>query len=85
MENSVHYYLLYKAVVGKRVDPYEDYIWRNGEWQKDEEGDIADHLVGYDPTESCSIYQYWKSDILEEIEEISEEEAMKRIEGDNKP
>ena len=49
-------------------------------WIPDTEHVIKDHLYGYDPSETDhSPYKMFNESIMDEIEEISADEARKRI------
>ena len=77
------YYLILEKTVGKRESDenyYHDYLFKNGEWVPDTEWAIQDRLVGYDSTEPPgSPYGFGSMSIMDEIEEISEEEARRLI------
>lgn len=81
---STTYYLIYGWLVGKRerFGKYEtkEWLFRDGRWVPDTEFEIMDHLMGYDPSEPPgSPYAIGSTDVLMEMEEISEEEALARI------
>ena len=86
---STKYYLIYNHIVGKR-NLYSDYhsdnwLFKDGRWVPDEEFVIMDHLMGYDPSEpSDSPYAIGSTDVLLEMDEISEMEAMALIEKENR-
>ena len=78
------YYLIYGWLVGKRerFGKYEtkEWLFRDGRWVPDTEFEIMDHLMGYDPSEPPgSPYAIGSTDVLMEMDEISEEEALARI------
>ena len=79
MMEQAEYYLILNRIVGKKEnDRY--YIFRDGGWQPDTENMILDRVFGYDPTEDeNSPYAMFNTSIMEELEKISYEEAMKRI------
>ena len=78
---STRYYLIYDRLVGKR-EIYSDYhaddwLFRDGKWVPDAGYVIMDHLVGYDPSEpEDSPYRFGSTDVLMEMDEISEEKAL---------
>ena len=86
---STKYYLIYDRIVGKR-DLYSDYhsdnwLFKDGEWIPDEEFVIMDHLMGYDPSEPPdSPYAIGSTDVLMEMDEISEAEAMALIDKERR-
>lgn len=77
------YYLILGKIVGKRdVDKpvLSDSLFQEGQWVPDTEWAIQDRLIGYDPTEpSDSPYGIGNTSIMDEIEEISEEEAIRIV------
>ncbi len=79
MNKKISYYLIKERLVGKKEDG-RYYLFRNGEWVADTEKVIMDHLVGYDPTEPPgSPYAMGNFSIMDEIEDITYEEAMEII------
>ena len=52
------------------------YEYIDGEWKDLDPNEINDRLMGYDPSE-VDMYSIGNTDIMEEIEEISEKEARK--------
>ena len=81
---STKYYLIYDRIVGKRelYSNYhsDDWLFKDGKWVPDLGFEIMDHLVGYDPSEpEDSPYAIGSTDVLMEIDEIPEEEAMRLI------
>lgn len=82
-EKSVHYYLIRDRIVAKREENekhIKDYLFRDGKWVEDAGWVVMDHLVGYDPSEpEGSPYRFGSTDILMEMEEISEKDAMSLI------
>ena len=59
-------------------------ILRNGEWVIDNDNIVSDRLMGYDPYEDDdSPYKTGNFTIMDQIEEISEEEFLKRTQNDN--
>ncbi|MCR4740927.1 MAG: hypothetical protein K5886_11805 [Lachnospiraceae bacterium] len=81
MKNNAAYYLIWDSLVGKQED-CRYYIFRNGQWEPDRESIIMDHLMGYDPSEPPgSPYGFGSGSVMDEMDEISYEEAMKLIGG----
>lgn len=82
-EKNTTYYLIWERTVAKREQRdefYDDYLFRNGSWIKDENHVVMDHLVGYDLSEpEDSPYRFGSTDVLMEMDEISEEEAISII------
>ena len=79
MMEQAEYYLILNRIVGKKENG-RYYIFRDGGWQPDTENMILDRVFGYDPTEDeNSPYAMFNTSIMEELEKISYEEAMKRI------
>ena len=77
--DEVKYYLIWDQLVGK-MENGQYYLFENGEWNVDKECIVSDHLVGYDPSEPPdSPYGFGDESIMDEIDEITCEEAMKRI------
>jgi hypothetical protein len=77
---NTRYYLLWGKQLGKREGTgsmQKDYLFENGKWVPDNNCLIMDHLAGYDPREPiCSEERFGNPGILDDIEEITEEEAM---------
>lgn len=82
-EKSVAYYLIRDRIVAKREKSgmhIEDALFRDGRWLKDVDGVVMDHLLGFDPSEpEDSPYRFGSTDILLEMEKISEAAAMSLI------
>ena len=78
----VVYYLIKGRTLGKRVKDTDksfgtDYLYSNGEWVYDNANVIMDKLMGYDSWEPPGS-PYWdmSATVLDEIEEITEEQAL---------
>ena len=81
MSNKTVYYLILDRIVGKQEDG-KYYIFRNEQWEPDNENMIMDRLVGYDPSEPPgSPYGFGNGSVMAEMDEISYEEALKLIGG----
>ena len=82
MENEeANYYLIWQRVVGKRIG-INCFIFENGEWKVDTEHLIMDKLAGYNPYEPPgSPYGIGNTSIMDEIEDITYEEAMRLTGG----
>ena len=79
MMEQTEYYLILNRIVGKKENG-RYYVFRDGVWQPDTENMILDRIFGYDPTEDeDSPYAMFNTSVMEELEKISYEEAMKRI------
>lgn len=73
------YYLINDSLVGK-MESGGYYLYQDGEWKADDKCEIMDRLHGYDPSEPPdSPYGFGNSSIMNEIREISEEEAQELI------
>lgn len=71
---GITYYLIRERRLGKaQEDGY--FLYDNGEWVADERNVIRDHLMGYDPNDDTP-YGFGSLSIMDEIEEITEEEAI---------
>ena len=76
MKSSATYYLIWHSVVGKQ-ESGRYYIFRNGQWEPDENSIIMDRLVGYDPSEPPgSPYGFGNGSVMAEMDEITYERAM---------
>ena len=77
------YYLICERLLGKREyenDGFTDYLFLGGSWVFDGSLTILKYLFGFDETEpEDSPYAVGNSDIMDEIQEISKEDAMKII------
>ncbi len=72
---QTRYYLILGRRVGKK-DGGKYFILRDGAWEQDDNNEIMDRLMGYDPSEPLeSPYGIGNTDIMDEIEEISYEQA----------
>ncbi len=81
MSKNTTYYLILDKIVGKQEDG-KHYIFRNEQWEPDNENMIMDRLVGYDPSEPPgSPYGFGNGSVMAEMDEISYEEAMKLTGG----
>lgn len=82
-EDKTVYYLVWRRVVAKREkrnEHYEDYLFKSGEWVEDKKRIIADHLIGFDPSEpKDSPYRIGSTSVMSEMEEISQETAISLI------
>ncbi len=77
------YYLIRERLVGKREyesDGFTDYLFLGGRWAFDGSLTSLKYLMGFDETEpEDSPYAVGNSDIMDEIWEIPEEDAMNII------
>ena len=77
---KVTYYLIRETRLGKR-DQAGDHLYINGVWKPDGRSVIRDLLIGYDPYEpDDSPYKIGNISIMDEIEEITEEQAVQIME-----
>ena len=82
MSNEARYYLILEHIVGMRKNGIY-YLYEDGEWRVDERCMIMDRLMGYDPSEPPgSPFGIGNDSIMDEIEDITYEEAMELI-GEN--
>ena len=71
---DITYYLIRERRLGKaQEDGY--FLYNNGEWIPDERNVILDHLMGFDPSDD-SFYGFGNAQIMDEMEEITEEQAI---------
>ena len=78
---EITYYLICERRLGKaQEDGY--FLYNNGEWIPDERNVILDHLVGFDPSED-SFYGFGNALIMDEMEEITEAEAIRIMNQQN--
>ena len=74
-----YYYIKHLDIVGKGCD-FHYQIFRDGRWVRDEKSLIMDRLMGFDPSEPPdSPYGIGSLDVMDELAEISEGEAMEII------
>lgn len=82
------YYLIRDRIVARREsngDSVRDRIFVDGEWVDDSGHKIMDHLMGFDPSEpERSPYRFGNTDVLMEMDEISEEDAKRIIDQKKK-
>ena len=70
---EITYYLINERKLGKKEnDGY--FLFVKQQWVLDSRHEILDHLMGYDPYDDTP-YGFGSTSIMDEIEEISEEEA----------
>ena len=67
------YYLIRERRLGKKEDDGY-FLYKDSEWVPDTRNVILDLLMGYDPNDNTP-YGFGSLSIMDEIEEISEEEA----------
>ena len=79
--NDTIYYLIFGRLFGKKEDG-RYFLFYNDDWVPDTESVIMDHLMGYDPSEPPgSPYRIGNGSIMDDIEEITYEQAMELIGG----
>ena len=76
-EGTTYYYIKSKKLFAKSTSS-GDYIYKNGEWSKDTKHLVCDRLLGYDPSDD-SPYGIGNTDIMEDLEKITEEEFKKNL------
>lgn len=79
-KSKTMYYLILGNILGKMDNPPYGvpYIFSNGEWTVDNNNEIRDRLIGYDPFDD-SCYGIGNTEIMNEIKEITREEAAEII------
>ena len=78
-----YYYIRDLSLFAKGDGLSRNYILMNGEWVIDNDNIVSDRLMGYDPyEEDGSPYKTGNLAIMDQIEEISEEEFIKRTQND---
>ena len=76
-----YYHIKSLDLFAKSSSITDNYIYMDGEWIKDDDFIVSDRLVGFDPSEpKDSPYRMGNTDIMSDLEEISEEEFKERIE-----
>lgn len=71
---DIKYYLIRERRLGKaQEDGY--YLYDNEQWIVDERNVILDLLMGFDPGDD-SFYGFGNAEIMDEMEEITEEQAI---------
>ncbi len=82
---NISYYLIEGYLLGKEEDNDEGtkyYLWQDGQWVPDEKSVIFGYFMGFDPTEEDdSPYAVGNTSIMDEIEEITEEQAQEIMEN----
>ena len=77
--NTTTYYLIRNRTLGKRENGIY-YLFKDGNWVPDIKNSILDRLMGYDPNEpDGSPYKTGNMDIMDTIETITEEQALRFI------
>ena len=78
---EITYYLIRERRLGKaQGDGY--FLYDNGKWIADERNVILDHLMGFDPSDD-SFYGFGNGLIMDEMEEITEAEAIRIMNQQN--
>ncbi len=79
------YYLIRNRTLGKREDG-NYFLFKDGNWVPDTKNTILDRLMGYDPNEpDGSPYKTGNMDIMDTIDAITEEQALKLINEQGTP
>ncbi len=80
MERKEHFYYIKNRDLVGRGAGFDHQIFRDGRWVEDDGWLINDRLVGYDPDEPPgSPYGFGSLGIMDEMEEITKDEAMEII------
>ena len=75
-----YYYIKRKKLYARGENLFDNYIYKDGKWIKDTKNIVSDRLLGYDPSEPPdSPYGFGNTDMMDDIEEITEEEFKRRI------
>ncbi|MBQ6492241.1 MAG: hypothetical protein IJI92_00015 [Erysipelotrichaceae bacterium] len=78
----IRYYKIHDPNVLGMSEDRKYYLYINGKWEKDSNYIIFGKLNGYDPYEpEGSPYGWGSTSVMDEIEEISEEEAKRIMEN----
>lgn len=78
---EITYYLICERRLGKSQED-DFFLYNNGEWIPDERNVILDHLMGFDPSDD-SFYGFGNALIMDEMEEITEAEAIRIMNQQN--
>ncbi len=74
------YYLLKDSGLVARRSDFTCWIYRSFKWNRDTENKVMDKLMGFDPSEPAdSPYAFGSTSVMDDIEEISCQEAMDLI------
>lgn len=73
-----YYHIIGRNLVAKVDEHYCAYIYQNGEWVIDTKNMVFDSLYGFDP-DDVPLYGFGNIEISDDIESITEEEAMELI------
>ncbi len=81
-EKNTYYRVKHNGMIAKKSG-WDYWIYENDEWVRDTESVISDMIHGYDAGEpEGSPYGFGSTSVMDEIEEISYEEAMEKIAED---
>ncbi len=79
-QHITYYYLKDEHLFAKRDSHFQDFIFRDGEWQQDMDCLVSDKLLGYDQYEDDdSPYGFGSTSVMNEIVEITGEEILSKI------
>lgn len=71
---STYYKILDKNLIGRQDGMFDCYIFNSEKgWLRDSENILMDHIIGYDEN------SIGNSDMLDRVEEITENEALELI------
>lgn len=74
---NITYYLIRERRLGKK-ESGKYFLYDKTKWIPDDRNVIRAHLMGYDPNDDSS-FGFCSMSIMDEIEEITEEQAMEFI------
>ena len=74
--NRTYYYIKVRNLIGKKDDDHY-YVFQDGKWKRDTRSIILGYLMGYDETEEDSLYAIGNTEIMEQIQIITEQELNK--------
>ena len=81
--NRTYYYIKVRNLIGKKDDDHY-YVFQDGKWKRDTRSIILGYLIGYDETEEDSLYAIGNTEIMHQIQVITEQEANEILRMVNK-
>ncbi|CDB39523.1 unknown [Azospirillum sp. CAG:260] len=83
--HTQYYYIKSKNLFAMSKGLFDNYLYKNDKWVEDTQNLVSDRLMGYDPTEANdSPYKIGNTDIMDDIEKITEDEFEKRCNKESK-
>ena len=76
---DITYYLIHEIRLGKKENN-QYFLYKDNKWVPDERNVIQDRLMGYDPGDNTP-FGFGSLSVMDEIEEITEEEAKAFIQN----